>query len=391
MYARVAIGTAVLAVCGAILGAGGADAAVRVDGLGLPAPVAAGDSAANIQLSGREKWVMVRWVARRTGTLRALHLRLQADGSSCRRSGKQGYGRGDGGGWLATTHPVLPTGRPAMPVVHAARSLRACSSPLVDAREGVARLPMNLDVVAGAEYATVVRNTDRRPARNFTSLNFLYAKAGLVGANARNERSSAAPDAFYGLDPRELVGYSVDGGRTWALPGGPYGRPAGRNFLPTYVQEYSDGQLAGQPYYYTREPDTRGRTMVFGGLVRPWTIRSLGAFSLGARGTLTLAVDGRVRARARMRGAGMLRAPIVPVVALPGQTVTVTATGLALRNVVADTAWGRLVGMHLTSAPWRVRDERNFTAAAPIYPLPACGSSCAGAYRSASAPFVWGP
>jgi hypothetical protein len=337
--------------------------------------------------------VVVRWVARRTGTLRALHLRLQADGSSCRQSGRHGYGLGDGGSWLASTHPVLPTGAPAMRVSLATQRLRPCSGPrsLVDAREGVARLPMDLDVVAGAEYATVVRNTDRNPARNFTSLNFLYTQAGLVGANARNERSPLAPDAFYGLDPRELVGYSVDGGRTWALPGGPYGRPARRNFLPTYVQEYADGALAGQPYYYAKDPSRERRSMVFTNVVRPWTIRSLGAFSQGGAGTLTLAVDGQVRARVRVAGAGMLRAGIVPVVAAPGQTVAVTATGLTLRNVVADTAWGRLVGMHLAGAPWRVSGDRNFTAAAPIYPLPACGSSCAGAYRSASAPFVWGP
>src|SRR5207248_5813671 len=81
---------------------------------GLPAPIAAGTSAGNIQASGAGKWILTRWVARSTGTLSALHLRIQADGATCRLSGKVGYGLGNGGTWHVTTHPVLPDGRPDM-------------------------------------------------------------------------------------------------------------------------------------------------------------------------------------------------------------------------------------------------------------------------------------
>ena len=51
-----------------------------------------------------------------------------------------------------------------------------------------------------------------------------------------------------------------------------------------------------------------------------------------------------------------------------------TASGLRIRNVVADTAWGRLMGMHLASTPWYVENETNFTHAAPVYALPAYGT-----------------
>src|ERR687883_2164290 len=109
----------------------------------LPAPVAAGTSAANIDLSTADKRVVVRWVARSTGTLAALHLRIQADGASCRLSGKTGYGAGNGGNWHATTHPVLPDGRPDQSRTLATQDFRPCDGPasVVDPRQGITRLP----------------------------------------------------------------------------------------------------------------------------------------------------------------------------------------------------------------------------------------------------------
>ena len=324
-------------------------------------------------LSGSGAWVLVRWVARATGTLAALHLRIQGDGSVCRRSGKTGYGGGDGGSWLATTHPVLADGRPDTARELGRTEFRACSGPrgVVDVREGVVRLPLRIRLRAGEERATVIRNTDPRPSENFTSTNFLFTDAGLTGANARNERSPDARGALYGLDPREVVGYSSDGGRRWAIPGGQYGRVGGRHFLPAYVQEYEDGRVAGQPYYYAVAPVSGPRTMVYRAAGKPWVVRGLGAFaSRGGSGTLSLRVAGRERARARVSGRGMLRAAIDPVTVGPRDEVRVTADGLPLQDVVADTAWGRLMGMHTPRWHWYVEGEPNFSHAAPVYPLP---------------------
>jgi hypothetical protein len=350
---------------------------------GLPAPVAAGTSAANIPLDGADKRVLVRWVARSTGTLKALHLRIQADGSDCRQSGRTGYGRGNGGSWRVTTHPVLADGRPDERTTLAAQEFRPCDAPtaIADVRQGIVRVALGIPVTRGVEYATVLRNTDPAAGANYTSPNFLYTDSGIRGANGRNERSALAPDAYYGLDPRELVGYSRDGGRSWMLPGGPYGtQPLNRNFLPTYLQEYSDGQVTGQPYYYTAAPSSAPRTMVFQNVRKPWTIRELGAFTPKAgAGTLTLTVDGQKRAAVPVSGSGMLRAAIAPVSVAPGQVVRVTASGLTIANIVADTAWGRLMGLHLGTTMWRVEGEPNFSHAAPVYALPAYGATAATA------------
>jgi hypothetical protein len=345
----------------------------------LPAPVAAGTSAANIDLNSAGRRVLVRWVARSTGTLTALHLRLEADGSNCDRTGRTGYGLGNGGSWHVTTHRVLPDGRPDQATTLATQDFRPCDAPksVADVPQGIVRLAMRLAVRRGEEYATVIANGDPEPARNYSSTNFLYTSSGLLGANARNERSPLATDSYYGLDPRELVGFSKDGGRSWALPGGSYGGLGGRSFLPTYLQEYADGQITGQPYYYS-SPGASGadRTMVFQNIRRSWTISELGAYTARAgRGTLTLTVDGRKRARVSVAGQGMLRAAIVPVTVSPGQIVRVTASGLTILNVVADTAWGRLLGLHLASKPWYVEGEPNFTHAAPVYALPAYDAS----------------
>jgi hypothetical protein len=366
---------AALAVASLSVAEGRAAAAVT-PAVALPAPVAAGTSAANIDLRTAGRRVLVRWVARSSGTLAALHLRIQADGSDCRQSGRTGYGRGNGGSWHVTTHPVLADGRPDERTTLASEDFRPCSADpgVADVRQGVVRLALGIAVAPGSEYATVISNGDPAPSANYTSPNFLYTSTGLLGANARNERSPLATDSYYGLDPRELVGYSADGGRTWALPGGPYGNPGGRNFLPTYLQEYADGQITGQPYYYASTSSAGTRTMVFQSVRRNWTITALGAFTARpGSGALTLTVDGRQRARVTVSGPGMLRAPIAPVTVSPGQTVKVTASGLTIQNVVADTAWGRLMGLHLGTKPWYVEAERNFSHAAPVYALPAYG------------------
>jgi hypothetical protein len=226
-------------------------------------------------------------------------------------------------------------------------------------------------VAKGQELATVVSNLDPNPVANYFSINFLYNKNGLVGANSRNERNPAALDTYYGLDPRELVGYSTTAGATWSLPGGPYGVNGGKAFVPTYIAEYADGSHSGQPYYYSVAVSGT-QTMVYPNVPVPWTITELGAYTSGpGTGTVSLIVDGVVKATATLDGSGMLRASILPVLVAPGSTVkvstTLTAGGLNLRRLQADTVWSTIMGLGPNTSYYLEGDP---TRAVPLYALP---------------------
>jgi hypothetical protein len=341
------------------------------------APFASGDDAANIPLDASGKWVVQRWVARHTGVLDRLYFYAKVEGSDdCAYGGRSGYAGGTSGRLLATTHRVLPGGAPDMSSTLARSEFVPCGN---DDRETVA-IDLDFPVTQGQEYATVIRNSDPRPAENFFSANFLYQDSGVVGANGRNERDPAAQDTYYGLDPRELVGYSTDAGRTWRLPGGPYGGSSGRAFIPTYIQQYADGTTGGQPYYWSTAA-SGDVSMVFPRLPTSWTIDAIGAYtSASSSGTVTVVVDGVERARARLSGRGFLRTAISPVTVAPGQSVTVRTRagsgGLALRRMQVDQFWVSKLGL---GASYRYYSGEDLRTAATVYPLPSYWSPAPGA------------
>lgn len=332
-------------------------------------PFAAGDDLANIAHDRSGTWALQRWVARRSGVLRRLYFYVKVEGSDrCPYGGRSGYAGGSSGRLLATTHPVLANGRPNMRRVLARRVFRPCGN---DNGETV-WLPHNRRVKKGREYATVVRNVAANPRRDYFSTNYLFHRSGVLGANGRNVRSPRGKNAYHGLDPREVVGYSTNGGRTWRLPGGPYGGRNGAAFLPTYLQEYATGPALGQPYSWSR--DAIGTvTMVFPRVRRPWKITHLGAYvSHRSAGVVTLKVNGRTKRRAKLSGGPIITRKIRTLRVRKGQTVSVTTTagdgGLAIRRMGVDRFWANKARLG--------RGHRHYLKGDPIfaasfYPLPA--------------------
>lgn len=382
-----------LVVAGAAVAAAAAAVAVpRCFGQGpqvvLNAPFAAGTSAGNIQLGpgpgpGRvaaDKRVLIRWVARGTGLLRTLYLELKSSPDqplNCPTSAN-GYGGGSSGIAEFRTYRVKPNGLPLL----RAEVGRTVLSPCTAAASGSVAVPLDVKVRKGDEFATVVRNADPDPRANYFSVNFLYQAGGVLGANGRNERSPHAKDVYYGLDPRELVGFSADGGRHWQLP------IAGAPYLPTYVEAFADGRRLGQPYLYPNCPcpgDVTGTvTMVFPRAPKGWTIRALGAYTLppGGQATVDLLVDGSVARSASLAGIGMLRASIDPLTVPAGATVAVRTTagadGLALQRIDADTPWKYGPALRLgRSWKWYFAEGTGggdaANAAVTVYPLPFYG------------------
>jgi len=333
----------------------------------LGSPFAVGDSSGNIPLRSMTQAVMTRWVARRAGTVRELRLRLKTEGSSrCGHPGdRRGYAGGNGGVLVAVTYPVLRSGRPDVRAPLERTRSRPCDS----ARGESIALRLNLRVSKGEVLATVVHNADRAPRRNYFSQNFLYVRGGILGANARNELRPSAPDARYGLDSREAVGYSRDGGRTWRIPGGPYGPHGGRSFLPTYVLVYRAGPPEGQPYY-SATPVSGPITMIYRAR-EATTVAGVAAIVAGRGAALVkLSVDGRYVSRTRLHGHGLIAAPIAPRCVAAGAVVRLETTagrrGLRLRAMYAGAQWARLLGLGPGYA-YYMRQAPDF--AVPLFPV----------------------
>jgi hypothetical protein len=326
------------------------------------APYAAGDSAGNIPLNYADKLVVTRWVAPWDGVVKSMLLRAKVEGSrTCPMYGNLPYAGGDTGRWLVTIDPVLADGAPDLTRSLAVDTFNPCRR---QQGESVS-VRLGLAVHRGEELATVVRNIDPDPQRNWASEDFLYSAQGVAGANGRNELTAHASNALDGLDPRELVGVSWDGGRSWQLPARRH------HWLPTYVLEYADGPATGQAYY-TAAPLHGLVTMVYPHIRSAWTIAGLGAYSTQQGSSeVVLSVNGIHRATVRLSGAGLLRATIPEVRAPAGSTVTVAATagpgGLDLRALYGDAVWAAAMGFGTNYRYYLQSDPQR---AAPVYPLP---------------------
>ncbi len=172
-------GLALIAIASAVLD--GASTTPSAHTLFVAAPFAAGDGSANIPLTAHHR-VVIRWVALRSGVIQSLRLRVRTAGATgCTDDPGTGYGGGTGGTWVVTTERTLANGQPDAQRTLARSTLSPCQSKSYDSIS----IPLGLRVVAGVPYATVVRNGDPMPNRNFSSLNFLYARRGLVRADTR--------------------------------------------------------------------------------------------------------------------------------------------------------------------------------------------------------------
>jgi hypothetical protein len=115
-------------------------------------------------------------------------------------------------------------------------------------------------VRADVPYFVTYQNVDPSPRTNFVSLNSPVTSEAAAGPNGRNTLDPDAGGAIAGLDPREAVAWSTDGGLSWgwgrqvgagSIPGDYSGSGDDGVRLPWYAwQEVGDGPLrSNQPYY----------------------------------------------------------------------------------------------------------------------------------------------
>lgn len=100
---------------------------------------------------------------------------------------------------------------------------------------------------AGVPYFVVYQNVDPNPRFNYVSLNSPVVKESVAGPNGRNTLDPNATGAIAGLDPREAVAWTLDGGSSWG-----WGQQVGRGPIPgDYTM--SDDNAVKLPWYAWQE------------------------------------------------------------------------------------------------------------------------------------------
>ena len=325
-----------------------------------------GNTAWNIPMSSASYRWMQRHVARKTGTISTYYLytRVAPTGT--------GYASGTTGQITVTFHPVNTDGTPDLGTTYATYgpvtpSAVASSNYLIAATAG-------FSVSAGDEFCVVTRNTDGSPGTNWWSMNHMaFFPAAIYGALAINNRDPDYDPTYYGLHPLENVGWSSNSGSTWTIPANP-ATATGNVHQPTYMYEYSTGEVYGQPYYYGFGSVGGTNTIVYPNVPEEWTITHLAAYNHASSGsgTLTVLVNDVAQGSVSVSGTKWIRTALsTPVVASPGDTVKVriSSHSLTLTRCRADNAAANIIGLGSSYAVYWAERATN-DVIIPLYAAP---------------------
>jgi len=246
---------------------------------------------------------LLRFVPDATISIDRIYFGFKLRGATCWDSGAAGYGAGDGG----TLHASLvnidaATGLPATEIT--SETVNVCERQDEAAAE-VGQDPVmvwvNLEATlqGGTLYGLIVSNAHANPAENFFSFNMPLADTALAGPHAGNELDMNAGGGILGLDPREHVAWSTDGGASWAYGSlnGQYrsymndhdqDHPATR--MPQYGFRLTSGQMLGVQPYYAYSTDCTNCSTTFANARYARSFSELGGFTASGAdvGTLTI-------------------------------------------------------------------------------------------------------
>lgn len=289
---------------------------------------------------------LLRFVPDATIGIDRIYFGFKLRGASCWDSGNAGYGAGDGG----TLHASLvnidaKTGLPTTEI--ASETVNGCvrhneAAQVVGSDPVMVWVNLTATLEGGKLYALIVSNTHAAPTTNFFSFNMPLADTALAGPHARNELDLNAAGGILGLDPREHVAWSTNGGKAWNYGSlnGQYrsymndhdtAHPATR--MPQYGFRLANGgkMLGVQPYYaYSTDCTNCGVTYANARFARSFT--ELGGFTASGTnvGTLTIenSTTGAQASCTPAVGYGFRKCTLSsPVSVAVGQSYTVSCTG----------------------------------------------------------------
>jgi hypothetical protein len=267
--------------------------------------------------------------------------------------GSGGYGNGDAGVINAQLVTVKADGTPNLAHVLAQETVTAQERyRQIRANYGITTVSGQIyfefggvRLKANRMYAVVIRNVDRDPARNYFSINSPTMKESEAGPNGYNNLDPYKRGAVGGLDPREAVTWSTDGGTSWV-----WGRLAGQGYytgsrttddgtrLPFYGWTGAPGDVkprSNQPYNNYWQTCTRC-TLTLHKAPRPVRLTQAGGYApVGARvGVVTVRNlrTGQVGTTASL-GTGVTRGALRPAIRIArGDTYTITTAGTVYKN-----------------------------------------------------------
>ncbi|MBL8159568.1 hypothetical protein JNJ66_03865 [Candidatus Saccharibacteria bacterium] len=192
-------------------------------------PISPAGHLGQYNLSSNDYIMAFRFVLNSPATIDRWYFAINGEGADC-VGGRTGYGSGNGGMYDGRIVEVdEATGLPTTTVV-AREEVNGCAAyersktefGLNDEHQSqfVQFNPVALE--AGKLYAFLLSNTDPNPGNggssgggNAMSPNLNFAKVEEMGPHGRNTLDAKAGGALYGLDPREAVLWSKDGGASW--------------------------------------------------------------------------------------------------------------------------------------------------------------------------------
>jgi hypothetical protein len=195
-------------------------------------------------------------------------------------------------------------------------------------------------------YAMTYQNVSRQPMRDWFSTNSPTVKASEAGPNGRNTLDPRTSGAVAGLDPREAVAWSKNGGRKWV-----WGRRVGLGFtygsypgsrtddggvrLPWYGWQTGPAKRArsNQPYY--AYGNSGSYTLTLANAPRAVRLTEAGGYApVGASvGTVTVRnLRTQAEGRTRYLGRGIALGPLSPPVTVAkGDSYSISNTGTVLK------------------------------------------------------------
>lgn len=267
---------------------------------------------------------------------------------------KVGYAHGDGGTVLASLVGMKENGTPDLSSVIAEEEFNPVSryNETKSAYELTGKSGMlyvnfgGASLEADTPYFVVYTNNAAKPEFNYVSFNSPVTNASVAGPNGVNTLDPDATGAIAGLDPREAVAWSLNGGTSWGwgheVGGGPlFGDYTGSGDsdvkLPWYGwQPSSIAPLeSNQPYYAYSEAGEYTLSVVNG--PRAATVTEAGGYAPEGFTVGAVTVTAKAgSAKTAVLGSGLQRGALgAPVQIAPGETFTISNVDAGAERRVA--------------------------------------------------------